>query len=143
MPGAPRKNPAAPLGAQADLASRLRRGASPLQERLNSRDTLIELIRSINATVDPHKVADTLLVHAQGWLPAACLVVAVQDGPQRASLIAERGPSGEFGDDLVRVARWITEHNEEFMSANLAGDRRLPGGAAAAVVGLPLRYPTL
>jgi diguanylate cyclase (GGDEF)-like protein len=139
MPGAPRTNPAAPRGAQADLAARLRHGANALQERLNRRDTLIELIRSVNATFEPRKVADALLAHAQGWFPAACMVVAVQDGPQRASLIAERGPCEPFNDGLVRVARWITEHNEEFMSANLESDRRLPDGPTAAVVGLPLR----
>ena len=52
MPGAPRTNPAAPRGAQADLAARLRQWATGLQDRLNSRDTLIELIRSVNATLD-------------------------------------------------------------------------------------------
>ena len=115
MPGAPRTNPAAPRGAQADLAARLRHGANVLQDRLNRRDTLVELIRSVNATLEPQKVADALLAHAQGWLPAPCLVVAVQDGPRQAALLAERGPCEPFGEGLIRVARWITEHNEEFM----------------------------
>ena len=139
MPGAPRTNPAAPRGAQADLAARLRHGANALRDRLNRRDTLVELIRSVNATLDPRRVADALLGQAQGWFPAACLVVAVQDGPQRASLIAERGPCERYEDGLVRVARWITEHNEEFMSANLATDQpradgpgRRRGGISAA-----------
>ncbi len=139
MPGAPRTNPAAPRGAQADLAARLRQGATGLQDRLNSRDTLVELIRSVNATLDPRKVADALLGHANDWLPAPCLVVAVQEGSQRATLIAERGPCEDYTGSLVRVARWITEHNEEFMSASLANDDRLADGPAAAVVGFPLR----
>ena len=138
MPGAPRPNPAAPRGAQADLAVRLRHGANALQERLNHRDTLVELIRSVNATYEPTEVADALLGHAQGWFPSACLVVAVQDGPQKASLIAERGACGQYGDGLVRVAHWITEHNEEFMSASLETDHRVPHGPAAAVAGFPL-----
>ena len=139
MPGAPRTNPAAPRGAQADLAVRLRRGAPALQDRLNRRETLIELIRSVNGTLDPTQVADALLGHARDWIPAPCLAVAVEDGPQRASLIAGRGPCERYGQGLVRVARWITEHNEEFMSANLECDRRLADGPAAAVVGFPLR----
>jgi len=138
MPGAPRTNPAATCGAQADLAARLRHGANALQERLNRRDTLIELIRSVNATLEPKKVADALLGHAQEWFAAPCLVVAVQDGPQRASIIAERGPCEPYAEGLVDVARWITEHNEEFMSASLEADRRL-AGPAVAVAGLPLR----
>jgi diguanylate cyclase (GGDEF)-like protein len=139
MPGAPRTNPAAPRGAQADLAARLRQGADALQDRLNRRDTLIELIRSVNATLDPRRVADALLGQVQSWFPAACLVVAVQEGSQRASLIAGRGPCEPYGEELERVARWITEHNEEFMSASLAADKRLLAGPAATVVGFPLR----
>ncbi len=139
MPGAPRTNPAAPRGAQADLAARLVQGAEALQDRLNRRDTLIELIRSVNATHDPQKVADALLGQVQPWFPAACLVVAVQDGSQHASLIAERGPCATYGDELERVARWITEHNEEFMTASLANDQRVSDGPAASVIGFPLR----
>jgi len=66
------------------------------------------LIRSVNATLDPRKVADALLAQVHGWFPATCLAIAVQDGSQRASLIAERGPCEEYGDGLERVARWIT-----------------------------------
>ena len=139
MPGAPRTNPAAPRGAQADLAARFRQAATGLQDRLNRRDTLVELIRSVNATLDPRKVADALLAQVHGWFPASCLVVAVQDGSQRATLIAERGPCEAYNEGLERVARWITEHNEEFMSASLATDERLTDGPAVTVAGFPLR----
>lgn len=141
MPGAPRTNPAAPRGAQADLAARLRQGADVLHDRLNRRDTLVELIRSVNATVEPRRVADALIAHAHGWLPAACLAVAVpaQEGPQRFVLIAERGPCQQFAEGLIGVGRWVTEHNEEFMSANLESDSRLPEGGAASVAAFPLR----
>ncbi|HKY21586.1 MAG TPA: GGDEF domain-containing protein [Vicinamibacterales bacterium] len=97
------------------------------------------MIRSVNETLEPKEVAEALIEHARGWFPTACIVVAVQDGPQRASLLAESGPCGQYGEGLVRVARWITEHNEEFMSASLETDRRLPDGPAVAVVGFPLR----
>src|SRR3954454_17379322 len=109
MPGAPRTNPAALRGAQADLAARLRQAADVLHDRLNRRDTLVELIRSVNAPLDPRKVAEALLVHAQGWFPAGCLVVAVDDTPQRTVLIAERGPCEPFRDGLGHVARWVTD----------------------------------
>jgi diguanylate cyclase (GGDEF)-like protein len=138
MPGAPRTSPAAPRGAQADLGVRLRTGAGSLRERLNSRDTLIELIRTINATYEPRQVADALIGQAQVWFPSQCMVVAVQDGPQRASLLAERGPCEPYVDDLVFLARWIAEHNAEFMSANLETDSRVPHGNAVAAAGFPL-----
>jgi diguanylate cyclase (GGDEF)-like protein len=139
MPGAPRKNPAAPSGAQAYLATRLRQGADALQERFDRLDTFIELIRSVNQTLEPRKVADALLAHAQGWLPAACLAVAIHDDPEGISLIAERGPWQPFGEHLVRIGRWVTEHDQDFMTANLETDRRVPGGPEATVIALALR----
>ena len=139
MPGAPRTNPAAPSGAQADLAERLRTGAAALQQRLTRRDTLVELIRSVHATFEPDKVADALLIHVSEWFPAPCLAVGVQEGPQRAALIAQRGPCDDYEDGLVGIARWITEHNEEFMCANLHADQRLSGAPEAAAFGVPLR----
>jgi diguanylate cyclase (GGDEF)-like protein len=139
MPGAPRTNPAAPRGAQADLATRLRQGADVLHDRLNRRDTLVELIRSVNAPIDPRKVAEALLVHAQEWFPAGCLAVVVDDAPQRTVVLAERGPCEQFREGISRVARWVTDRNEEFMSASLDTDRRVGQGPAAAIVAFPLR----
>jgi hypothetical protein len=52
MPGAPRTNPSATRGAHTDLAARLQQTATGLEDRLNRRDTLIELIRSVNGTLD-------------------------------------------------------------------------------------------
>jgi diguanylate cyclase (GGDEF)-like protein len=139
MPGAPRTNPDSSRGAQADLAARLRQNANALQDRLNRRDTLVELIRSVNATLEPRKAADALLVHAQEWFPANCLAVAAQDDQQRMSIMAERGPCESFAETLTRIARWVSEHNEEFMSANLKADQRVVNGPAAAVAGFSLR----
>jgi hypothetical protein len=68
MPGASRTNPSATRGAQADLAARLQQTATGLEGRLNRRDTLIELIRSVNGTLDPSEVGDALLGQATEWL---------------------------------------------------------------------------
>jgi diguanylate cyclase (GGDEF)-like protein len=139
MPGAPRKNPAAPRGAQADLAARLRHGADALQERFGRLDTFVELIRSVNQTLEPRKLADALLAQAQGWLPAACLAVAIHDEVEGISLIAERGPSQPFGEHLLKIGRWVMQHDDDFMTANLNTDRRVIGGPEATVVAFPLR----
>ena len=139
MPGAPRTNPTAPRGVQADLAARLRQTATGLEDRLNRRDTLIELIRSVNGTLDPSEVGDALLSQAAEWFPADCLVVAIQDGSPDPLIIAQRGPCDRYEDALAGVARWIAEHNEEFVTASLAKDQRVPpGGPAATVLGFPL-----
>ena len=112
MPGAPRTNPSAPRGAQADLAARLQQTATGLEDRLNRRDTLIELIRSVNGTLDPSEVGDALLGQAAEWFPADCLVVAIQDGSPEPLVIAQRGPCDQYEDALAGVARWIAEHGQ-------------------------------
>jgi diguanylate cyclase (GGDEF)-like protein len=138
MPGAPRTNPAAPRGAQADLAARLRQGADDLLDRLNNSESVVELIRSVSQTLEPGNVADVLLTHAQEWFPAACLAVAV-DEETGISIMAERGPWQPFREPLLKIGRWITKHDEEFMSANLHTDRRIADCPEASVVGFPLR----
>ena len=120
------------------MAARLRQGAIALSDQLNHRDTLIEIVRAVNATLDLSQVGDALLSHAAQWFSAECLAVAVQDGARPPSIIARRGPSSRYEDAFVSVALWIAEHNEEFMSANLAADPRVSGGPAASVVGFPL-----
>lgn len=131
--------PAAASGAPGDLASRLRQAEHILRERLNRRETILELIRAVNSALDPRKVGEALLVHAQTWIPAACWAVAVQEAHQRVTLVAELGSSEAFGEALLSVGRWVTEHDEDFMSASLQADRRMPPGPAASVLALPLR----
>src|SRR6185295_7940908 len=139
MSGAPRTNPIAFRGAQDDLAARVRKGAEALQERLEGRDALVEMIRSVNATLEPRKVADALLGQVHSWFSAGCLAVAVHDGPEKLSLVAERGSWQPFGEAILKVGRWVTQHNDEFMSANLQSDRRLADSTEATVMAFPLR----
>jgi diguanylate cyclase (GGDEF)-like protein len=120
----------------------LRQGAEALRDRLDRRDTLIALIRSVHETLDPHTAADALLEHAQAWFPAEVLAVALQDGSQPATIVADRGRRHAFADDLARVARWIVDHEADFMTANLAADDRLRGGSPSTVAGFPLRCRT-
>jgi len=139
MPGAPRTNPAAPRGGQADLAARLRLGAEILHDRLSLRDTLIDVIRSVNQTLEPGKVADALLDHAQDWFPAACHAVAVHEDSEGVTLMAERGPSQQFGDHLLAIGRWVIENDKPFMTADMRTDQRVTETAEATVLAFPLR----
>ncbi len=140
MPGAPRTNPAAPRGAQADLAARLRHGADALHDRLNRRDTLVELIRSVNESVEPQKVAEALLKHAAEWFPGVRLAaVAIDEQTRKMVMVGERGGCEPFVEVLTRIGRWVTDHQQEFMSANLATDGRISSAISGAVAAFPLR----
>ncbi len=139
MPGAPRTNPAAPRGAQADLTARLRLGAEALQERLDRRDAIIDLIRAVQQSLEPRKVADALLAQAQDWFPAPCLAVAVAGDSEEVSLAATRGPAQPFEPWLLRVGAWVIERGSDFTAGNLAQDRRVTGAPESSVLALPLR----
>lgn len=132
-------NPAALRGAQADLAARLRHGADILHERLNRRDTLVEVIRSVSQTLDPRRTADALLAHAQGWFPAPCLAIAVHEEPEGVTIVAERGSSLRFAEPLLKIGSWIINHNDDFMTASLRDDQRITDTAEASAIGFPLR----
>src|SRR5262245_25380057 len=126
MPGAPRTNPAAPRGAQADLAARLRQGADVLHDRLNRRDTLVELIRSMNEALEPQRGAEALLQHAAEWFPVVRLAaVAIDEQTRKMVMVGERGGCEPFANELTRIGRWVTDHQQEFMSGNLATDGRI------------------
>ena len=139
MPGAPRTNPAAPRGAQADLAARLRQAATGLQDRLNRRDTLIELIRSVNATLEPRRWPTRCWGRCTGGSPRRVSWSRCRTGRSAPRSLPSADRARPYSEGLERVARWITEHNEEFMSASLATDERLTDGPAVTVAGFPLR----
>ncbi len=139
MPGAPRTNPAATRGGQADLAARLRLGAEILHDRLSLRDTLIDVIRSVNQTLEPGKVADALLDHAQDWFPAACYAVAVHEDSEGVMLVAERGLSDPYAEPLLAIGRGGVENDKPFLTSNMQKDQRLSENAEASVLAFPLR----
>ena len=126
------------LGVQGDFASRLRQGQRALRSRLGRREALSEVMRSVNSTLEPRKVADALLAHAQDWLPApAWAVAAVRDGT--VEVTAERGATEGFARAMLAVAGWVIERGEELLTADLSADRRVADDTAATVVALPLR----
>jgi diguanylate cyclase (GGDEF)-like protein len=126
------------LRARTDFAARLLQGQAALRARLCRRSTLIDVMRSVNQALEPRKVADALLAHAQSWLVApAWAVAAVQNGS--VALIAERGPTEGCAQAILEVARCVVDRGEELLTSDLRGDRRLEADMTATVVALPLR----
>ena len=62
-----------------DLASRLRPLQSALRSRLSRGDVLTSLIREVNTSLDPERVADAIVERAAEWLPANAWVVYAVD----------------------------------------------------------------
>ncbi len=65
---------------RSDLADRLRPIQTALRRKLGRADVLADMIRAVNSSLEPERVADTLMQRVSEWLPAPCwLVLAVDD----------------------------------------------------------------
>jgi diguanylate cyclase (GGDEF)-like protein len=122
-----------------DLAARLRERQRALRTRLERRDALIEIVRAVNATLEPGKIAEIAVDHAAGWIPASCWAVVVGDPSGQLSVLADRGFQPDLGPAVYSVAQLVMDTGHAFVSADLARDTRVAYGGAAAVVAFPLR----
>jgi diguanylate cyclase (GGDEF)-like protein len=126
-----------------DLAGRLRQLQAALRRRLASAEALADMVRVVNATLDPVRVADAMVSQSSEWLPGAgWLVVATDQETGRLRSMAARGLPPGFESAAETVGGWVVRSGEAFASANLSGDRRLArmdGSVSAAVLAFPLR----
>ena len=120
-----------------DLASRLRPLQSALRSRLSRGDVLTSLIREVNTSLDPERVADAIVERAAEWLPANAWVVYAVDAAGVRTFGA-RGLTATLEPAAVVLGHWILKHGEVCAVMDVAGDSRFGGAAAAAAIGFPL-----
>jgi diguanylate cyclase (GGDEF)-like protein len=122
-----------------DLAARLRVFQRALRSRVERREALIDLLRAVNATVEPEKIAEMLVERAATWIPAPCWAVLSSDFSGQLTMLAERGLQPEMGPSVQAIGAWVIQRGEEFVTADLRGDDRLKDHAVVAtVVAFPL-----
>ena len=124
-----------------DFADRLRPLQPALRRKLGRADVLAEMTRAVNSSLDPERVADTLVQRVSEWLPAPCWLVLAVDDAGRVRALAARALSSTLTDPAQAVGEWVLQKGEIFAAANLADDRRMSQDAArarAAVIGFPL-----
>ena len=119
-----------------DLASRLRPLQSALRSRLSRSDVLASVIREVNASLDPERVADAIVERASEWLPAPAWVVYAVDAAGVRTFGA-RGLTAALEGPAAAVAQWILKNGDVCTAMDVAADPRF-GGGTAAVVGFPL-----
>ncbi len=73
-----------------DLAERLRPSQAALRRKLARADVLAEMIRAVNSSLDPERVADTLVQKVAEWVPAPCWLVLAVDDAGRVRSLASR-----------------------------------------------------
>jgi diguanylate cyclase (GGDEF)-like protein len=120
-----------------DLASRLRPLQSALRRRLSRADVLAEVVREVNSTLDPERVADAIVSQASLWLPApAWVVYAIDNAGVRT--FGARGVTAALEESAGAVGQWVLKHGVACAAADIGMDHRFGGGTSAAAIAFPL-----
>jgi diguanylate cyclase (GGDEF)-like protein len=121
-----------------DLATRLRVFQRALRGRIERRDALIDIVRGVNATLEPSKIAEVIVDRGATWVPAPCWAVVSSDLSGQLSVLADRGLSPEMGPAVYAIATWVMHRNQEFVTSDLTRDPRVTDAAVGAVIAFPL-----
>ena len=121
-----------------DLSSRLRVFQRALRSRVERRDALIDIVRAVNVTLEPHKIAEVIVERAATWVPAPCWAVVSADLSGELSVLADRGLTPDMGPAIYAIAEWVMQRGHEFVTADLTHDTRVTDPSVGAVVAFPL-----
>jgi diguanylate cyclase (GGDEF)-like protein len=121
-----------------DLSSRLRLFQRTVRSRIDRRDALLEIVRAVNTTLEPARVAEIILNRAAEWVPAPCWAVVTSEASGQATLLAERGLAPDMTAAAYAVGSWVMQRGDDFLTADLGKDARIPGQPLATVIAFPL-----
>jgi diguanylate cyclase (GGDEF)-like protein len=123
-----------------DLATKLRLFQRALRSRVERRDALLDIVRAVNATLEPPKIGELVVERASAWIPAPCWAVVSSDLSGQLSVLAERGLLPDMGNAVYAIATWVMDRGQEFVAADLRRDSRVTadGDGVGAVMAFPL-----
>ena len=121
-----------------DLATRLRVFQRALRSRVERRDALIDIVRAVNTTLEPAKIAEEIVERGSTWVPAPCWAVVSSDLSGQLSVLSDKGLMPDMGPAVYAIAKWVMNRGQEFATANLQVDARLSDAAVGAVLAFPL-----
>ncbi|HKT79343.1 MAG TPA: hypothetical protein VJP86_03925, partial [Vicinamibacterales bacterium] len=133
-----RRVPAVPGGNHPDFSARLRGARQQIRSRVERRDTLLEVMRTVNSSLEPTRIAELAIDRAATWLPVSHWALVSADPTGQLSVLADRGLEPDMGPAIYAIAQWVMQRGEEFVTANLGDDGRVPGTARATVIAFPL-----
>lgn len=112
-----------------------------MRRQLGRADVLAEMIRAVNSSLDPERVADAMIARVADWVPAPAWIVLASDDTARARIIATRALTPALETSAHAVGQWVLRTGELFSSADVSTDKRLrkDNDASAAAVGFPLQ----
>jgi two-component system cell cycle response regulator len=121
-----------------DLSMRLRAFQRALRSRVERRDALLEMVRLVNTTLDPERLAGLILDRAATWVPAPCWALVSSDLSGQLSILGDRGLIPEMDPAIYGVANWVIHHGEEFAAGDLRTDARVTDALVGTVLAFPL-----
>ena len=93
----------------------------------------MDIVRAVNATLEPERIADIIIDRAATWVPAPCWALVSADPSGQLSVLADRGLQPELGPAVYGIAGWVMQRGEEFVSADLRRDERVRDASVATV----------
>ena len=96
------------------------------------------MVRAVNSTLDPERVADAMLTRLAAWIPAHGWLIVIDDGQGAAIPMASRGLSPVTQSAAEAVARFVVRSGEPYAAADTSADRRLAVANGVASLGFPL-----
>jgi len=96
------------------------------------------MVRAVNSTLDPERVADAMLTRVASWLPAPGWLVVVEDGQGATLPMASRGLTPLTESAAEGVARFVVRSGEHYATGDTSADGRLGVATGASALGVPL-----
>jgi len=121
-----------------DLATKLRVFQRALRSRVERQDALLDVVRAVNTTLEPDKIAELLVERASNWIPAPSWAVVSSDLSGETSILAARALAPEMRPPALAIAKWTMNRGQEFITADLREDTRLQDPGIGAVIAFPL-----
>src|SRR5262245_1626369 len=107
-----------------DLATKLRTLERTVKSRVDRREALVDILRAVNTTLEPPRIAEQIVERAATWVPAPCWAIVSQDLSGELSALAERGLEPDMGPAVYKIAAWVTQRGQEFVSGDVRRDAR-------------------
>ncbi|MEX1128465.1 MAG: GGDEF domain-containing protein [Vicinamibacterales bacterium] len=109
-----------------------------MRRRLGRADVLAEMLRAVNASLDPERVAEAMLARVCAWVPAGAWAIVAADERSGLRPVGARGLTARLEPSAHMVARLVIRSGEPFASADLSNDRRTAGALRLAALAFPL-----
>src|SRR5437868_15420072 len=100
-----------------DLATKLRTLERAVRNRVDRREALVDMLRAVNTTLEPAKIAAQIVERAATWIPAPCWAIVSADLSGELSVLADQGLEPDMGPTVYKVAAWVMQRGQEFVSA--------------------------